>query len=71
MKTTYLKKIHYFFDTLGALLLITGFLILFQDSSQTYGTLEIILFIIGALLLGIGIISHILYRNRTAGIRVL
>lgn len=71
MKTTYLKKIHYFSDTLGALLIITGFLILFQDSSQKYGTLEIILFIIGALLLGIGIISHILYRNRTAGIRVL
>ena len=68
MKTVYLKILGYVGEILGTFVIIAGFFLLFNDPSQEYRSLEIILFSVGAILLGIGLISHILFRSKTAGI---
>ena len=67
MKTVYLKVLGYVGEILGTLIIIVGFFLLFNDPSQEYRSLEIVLFSIGAILLGIGLISYILFRNKTTG----
>ena len=69
MKTKDLQKIHYFSDTLGVISIIAGFILFFHESSQTYRSIELVLFVLGAILISIGIISQILHHKRTTGIK--
>ena len=68
MKTVYLKVLGYVGEILGTFIIIVGFFLMFNDPSQEYRSPEIILFSVGAILLGIGLISYILFRNKTTGI---
>lgn len=68
MKIVYLKVLGYVGEVLGTLMLIAGFFLLFNYPSQEYRLLEIVLFSVGAFLLGLGLISYILFRNKTTGI---
>ena len=71
MKTVYLKVLGYVGEILGTFIIIAGFFLMFNDPSQEYRSLEIVLFSVGAILLGIGLISYILFRNKTKGARLL
>ena len=71
MKTTYLRTIHYIGEVIGILLILGGFLVMFDEPAQIFRPFEIFLLVIGTILLVIGIISHKLYWNRTAGIEAL
>ena len=68
MKTVYLKVLGYVGEILGTFIIIVGFFLMFNDPSQEYRSSEIVLFSVGAILLGIGLISYILFRNKTTGI---
>ena len=71
MKTTYLQLLHYIGEVIGIILILSGFFVMFYEPAQIFRPLEIFLLIIGTIFLVIGMISHILYWNRTAGIRSL
>ena len=68
MNTVYLKVLGYVGEIVGTFIIIAGFFLMFNDPSQEYISLEIVLFSVGAILLGIGLISYILFRNKTTGI---
>ncbi len=68
MKIVYLKILGYVCEIIGTFIIIAGFFLMFNDPSREYISIEIALFSFGAILLGIGLISHILFRKKTTGI---
>jgi hypothetical protein len=71
MKTTYLQVLQYIGEVIGVILILGGFLVMFYEPAQIFRPLEIFFLVIGTILLIIGLISHKLFWNRTAGIEVL
>jgi NADH:ubiquinone oxidoreductase subunit 6 (subunit J) len=71
MKTIYFQLLHYIGEVIGVFLILVGFLVMFYEPAQIFRPLEIFLLVIGTILLVIGMISHKLHWNRTAGIKAL
>jgi hypothetical protein len=63
MKIGYLQILHYIGEFIGIILILGGFILIFYEPAQTYRPFEIILFLIGTILLGIGIFSQIILKR--------